>query len=201
LQIIRILEYLNLYKFKLNQNQTKILFNKYSNPFQGISPNIQIIIEDNYTRDFIYNYINITPYGSNTYHFEKQTINLEPIIVPDESTIIITKGEIHTPERDTTYFINYSSELFYSNNTLDETLKDFQNIIENGNVTKNVDNGTDYSYKNENSIFTITSTANQKNNEYINVTRIDLGECENKLKDEYNIPRNKDLYILKLILY
>ena len=30
------------------------------------------------------------------------------------------------------------------------------------------------------------------------MTTIDLGECEYKIKDEYNIPKNKSLYILKI---
>ena len=133
----------------------------------------------------------------NTYFLENITINLEHTIIQDKSTVI-TLSEIDTTEIDTTYVINYSSELLYSNTSLDETLKNFQKDIENENVIKNIDNGSDYSYKNGNSLFTITSTSNQKSNEYNNVTRIDLGECENKLKDENNIPRNKDLYILKI---
>ena len=32
----------------------------------------------------------------------------------------------------------------------------------------------------------------------LNISTIDLGECENKIKEEYNIPKNKSLYILKI---
>ena len=31
-----------------------------------------------------------------------------------------------------------------------------------------------------------------------NTTNIDLGKCETKLKNKYNIPRNESLYILKM---
>ena len=44
----------------------------------------------------------------------------------------------------------------------------------------------------------MTSTENQKNNEDKNIT-IDLGQCENILKTEYNISNNDSLYILQII--
>ena len=45
---------------------------------------------------------------------------------------------------------------------------------------------------------TITSTKNQKKQINDNVTTIDLGKCETKLKNEYNISMNDSLYILKI---
>ena len=48
------------------------------------------------------------------------------------------------------------------------------------------------------STITITTTENQKNEKSSNSTTIDLGDCENKIKDEYNISRDKSLYILKI---
>ena len=39
----------------------------------------------------------------------------------------------------------------------------------------------------EDSTFTFTTTNNQKNNKNSNVSTINLGECENKLKERYNI--------------
>ena len=47
-------------------------------------------------------------------------------------------------------------------------------------------------------IITLTTTSNQKNNENINKTTINLGECEYKLKWYYNISLNDSLYIVKL---
>ena len=49
-------------------------------------------------------------------------------------------------------------------------------------------------------IFTITTTKNQQKQINDNVTTIDLGRCETKLKDEYNISMNESLYILKIEL-
>ena len=46
----------------------------------------------------------------------------------------------------------------------------------------------------------MTSTTNQKTNKNNDVSTIDLGECENKLKDIYNISFNDSLYIFKVDL-
>ena len=46
--------------------------------------------------------------------------------------------------------------------------------------------------------YTITTTKNQKNQINTNTTTIDLGHCETKLKEEYNISMNESLYILKI---
>ena len=43
-----------------------------------------------------------------------------------------------------------------------------------------------------------TTTENQKNEKSSNSTTIDLGDCETKIKDEYGIPKDKSLYILKI---
>ena len=48
------------------------------------------------------------------------------------------------------------------------------------------------------STITITTTKNQKNEKLSNSTTIDLGDCETKLKNEYNISKDKSLYILKI---
>lgn len=52
--------------------------------------------------------------------------------------------------------------------------------------------------KQKDSTVTITTTENQKNEELINSTTINLGECENKIKEKYGIPSYKSLYILKI---
>ena len=41
----------------------------------------------------------------------------------------------------------------------------------------------------------MTSTKNQKKNENEKMVTIDLGKCENTLKNEYNISENDSLYI------
>jgi len=57
--------------------------------------------------------------------------------------------------------------------------------------------GEDIEFEVENIIISLTNTHNQKNNINKNKTSIDLGECENKLKQIYKIPFDNSLFILK----
>ena len=49
--------------------------------------------------------------------------------------------------------------------------------------------------------FQITTTDNQNNNNYTNISTIKLGECEDKLKKHYEIDDNKTLLIFKIDYY
>ena len=49
-----------------------------------------------------------------------------------------------------------------------------------------------------NTNFQLTTIFNQGNNEYNNISSLHLGECENILKDKYNISKTEDLIIFKL---
>jgi len=64
--------------------------------------------------------------------------------------------------------------------------------------TSKLDNGENEIYEYEKMTITLTTTKNQRENRNINTTAIDLGECENLLKDKYNISRNEKLYIKKI---
>ena len=119
----------------------------------------------------------------------------------NETNSIYVKNEI-----DDTKFIQtiinetkfiYEVETNYIENP-DEVLKDVQEILNKEFNTSDIDNGKDFIQKNGKMTFTITSTSNQKNNKKKNVTTINLGECETKLKEEYNISINDSLYILKI---
>ena len=52
-----------------------------------------------------------------------------------------------------------------------------------------------------NTIYEITTTKNQKNHDNKNISTIDLGECENILKTHYNINPKDSLLILKADIY
>ena len=69
-------------------------------------------------------------------------------------------------------------------------------LINEINGTK-LEKGIDEEIEEKNIIITLTTTSNQKNNENINKTTINLGECEYKLKWYYNISLNDSLYIVK----
>ena len=75
-------------------------------------------------------------------------------------------------------------------NLIKELTKDFD--------TSKIDKGENIVIKQKYSTITITTTENQKNEKLLNVTSIDLGECENIIKEEYNITKNKSLYLLKI---
>ena len=49
-----------------------------------------------------------------------------------------------------------------------------------------------------NTIYQITSSFNQNNKDYNNVSSIKLCECENILKEKYKIPKNNSLIIFKI---
>ena len=66
--------------------------------------------------------------------------------------------------------------------------------------TSNLENGEDDIIQDEKMTITLTTTDNQKNNSNNNVTIIDLGECENLLRKEYNIPEDEILYMKKIDL-
>ena len=62
-----------------------------------------------------------------------------------------------------------------------------------------IDSGKDKKITDKNKIIILTSTNNQKNNEESYNISMDLGQCEDILKREYNISTNNSLYILQVI--
>ena len=60
------------------------------------------------------------------------------------------------------------------------------------------ENKKDYIIEQNDIIYQITSSYNQKNKVYDNISTIDLGECENILKSESNMNEDDNLIILKI---
>ena len=85
-------------------------------------------------------------------------------------------------------------ELQYYDNLLEIFEKDF---TENYDTSK-LDNGQDEYISKGKMTITFTTIENQKKNINYNMTRIDLGECETLLRNEYNISSNKTLYMKKI---
>ena len=71
-------------------------------------------------------------------------------------------------------------------------------MLKNEFDTTNIDEGNDFLIIFDKVRYTITTTLNQKNNKNNNGTIINLDECEDKLKEKYNISKNDSLYILKI---
>ena len=78
---------------------------------------------------------------------------------------------------------------------------DYIHSIINFFNTTDIDNGIDMIHYEDDIIFMLTTTFNQKNNEYYNTSVVDLGECETKIRKVYNISKNDSIYILKIDIY
>ena len=80
----------------------------------------------------------------------------------------------------------------------DSISKDMKRIFINGFNSSIVDEGKDLTLIFDQIIYSITSTLNQVSNKIKDMIIIDLGECENKLKEKYNISLNDSLYLYKI---
>ena len=99
---------------------------------------------------------------------------------------------------------NYISEEEDKESTTvqDAAINNIREDLTSGFDTSDIDKGGDIIIEEKGIKLTITTTENQKNSENNkNATTINLGECETKLKQHYQIPLNKSLYILKLDVY
>ena len=125
----------------------------------------------------------------------------------NDSNITSDNSELSLRSENYQYSTTYSSEIRFnlSINTIiqkEEKNETMQNIISNlikeFNVIE-IDGGKDKTITEESKTIILTSTQNQKNNEEKNYISMDLGECENILKRNYNIQNNNSLYILQII--
>ena len=89
---------------------------------------------------------------------------------------------------------------------IDEIIKNIRNELTNGTFGTLLLNLTDDGLKDllvkiNDTTYQLTTTDNQKNNEYTDISTIELGECENILKNHYHIDQNKALIIFKIDYY
>ena len=80
----------------------------------------------------------------------------------------------------------------------DLILEKVRDILDNKFVTTEIVEGNDLIIDLDKIKYTITTTANQRDNKNKNITTINLGQCEEKLKEKYKISKNDSLYILKI---
>ena len=85
----------------------------------------------------------------------------------------------------------------------DEIIKNIKKDLMNGNLDTllvNVTSGEkkDLIATDKNTIYQITTSENQKNNQYTNISTVNLGKCEDRLKDVYGIDKNLSLLIFKI---
>ena len=194
------------------------LNNKYSCEICG--PNFHQKFNDSYNTDSNINcYESISIYCPFKFYYNL-TSNIfyctEKEKCPnDYNKLIIEKNQcIDKCERDSIYkyelenicYDLYNYELIIkekSNNEIINKTEIINNVITDlfrEFNKRDIDNGTDNKkVVNEDITVILTSTLNQKNNEHINNISMDLGQCENILKYNYNISNNDSLYILQIV--
>ena len=104
------------------------------------------------------------------------------------------------------FYEKYFQESPQNNDELknkDEIIRNLKEEIINGNLNlllSDIINGTknDFVAEFKDVVYQITTTENQKDNTYKNLSTINLGSCETKLKSIYNINENSSLIILKI---
>ena len=83
--------------------------------------------------------------------------------------------------------------------TQDIFLKNIEKSLTSGNFnTSKIENGIDEIIQNEKITITLTTTENQNNNNDSNITSINLGKCEDRLRDVYNISKEEKIFIKKI---
>ena len=133
-----------------------------------------------------------SPKTDNSENINKKTENI--IIIEDLNTENFTK--------------KFSSENFFKephiiNNEInkDDIIQNIKNDLIKGNLDKLLKNVTekkeDLLVQGNDILYQITTTENQKN-EYNNISTLNLGDCEDKLKEIYGIDKNLSLIILKV---
>ena len=134
----------------------------------------------------------------------KSIINTDKFIIKD--TTNINKPETN---KNTT---NYNSEQFFklkqeinveTTSEKDNIIKSIKEDLINGHLKTLISNltsgeKTDLVSINKDIIYQITTTENQKNKTYSNISTINLGECEDKLRTVYKIDKNLSLIIFKV---
>ena len=131
--------------------------------------------------------------------YNKENSNLSRI---PKSEITLSINEIHSNpfiilnERLQSYQLSKSNISILE--IQDVAIKYIQEIINNGFDTVEIDKGRDLNFSLGKINYTITSTLNQIQNKNNYTTSINLGKCEQKLKEKYKISKDESLYLLKI---
>ena len=108
--------------------------------------------------------------------------------------------------KNSSYYYNYTylinSQNYSFLNMSEIFLKEaLQNVSLDNNFYNILENNQDLIIKEKDITYEITTTFNQKINEYKNISIISLGECEIKLREYYELKENVPLIILKVDIY
>jgi hypothetical protein len=100
-------------------------------------------------------------------------------------------------------FLN-SQCTFHNNNIENKRIiintikKDIENGLINRLISEYLNEKKDILIEINGTIYQITSSWNQNNKQYNNISSIKLNQCENILKEQYNIPTDESLIIFKI---
>ena len=109
-----------------------------------------------------------------------------------------------TKECDIHDFLNTKCKTDNQNDkTKENNIINLKNAISNHSIDSLLneilkEGGEDITIFEEGIKYQLSSSSNQNNNEYKNISNIKLGKCEDKLKNTYNISANDSLLILKI---
>ena len=87
-------------------------------------------------------------------------------------------------------------------NIQDKILENIENDFINGNYNRtNINSGKDEIIEDEKMTITLTTTKNQKENKNKNITIIELGQCEELLRNNYKLTKDEILYIKRIDVF
>ena len=93
---------------------------------------------------------------------------------------------------------NNKCKLNYQNSNLeDKMINDVQNYIQENNLSPNESKV----FESNNNKYQIAPLGNQNDNENNDISTIDIGECEQKIRKYYCIPDNEELLLFKIDVY
>jgi len=194
------------YQEKIAKEKTEI--NKLTE-YINISVNPEIT--HNFKKNEPTNGIEITNIQIITEIIQKIETTIEEEIIEKTNNVDIEKTEntekntvdkIDNKSNDDYQNQNFSSINFFKNNkninnedlNNDKIIELIKYDLLNGNLNSLLENVTklkqDLIVENNDIIFQITTTENQKNNNYSNISNINLGLCEDRLKTIYGIDKN-----------
>ena len=140
---------------------------------------------------------------NNKYEYENVCYKSCPSDTNASSNYICEKVINEENNKDNNFYNIFKNK----NNTLEkkDIIISIKNQLLNGNLesllSSIIDGENDLLFESKDIIYQIISTNNQNNNDYNNISVINLGQCENKLKSHYNISKDEPLIIFKIDIH
>ena len=195
------LKYLNIYSLRDGDNFDYGFFDSAKDLIycinEKIAPNISKLLKE---KEFTKN--------CSIFNIEEDIVFSSDILTEVNTADIIPKTKINSFNCSSKDLFSHNCEEINNNKTL--SIEDKDNLITNlmnDIIGRNLDTLLEEVIEKEKKDLTIskdditlqvTSTENQNNNEYTNISTIYLGNCETILKNIYKIPHNLPLIILKV---